>query len=209
MKYLVPVTVLLLLLVLTPTSADTFELSLPWATGQYEAGGPVSQVFDFGRSFASINSLSMHWSGNVVAGLYTRRDLQTGLETDHPYMAQFEAFTDDGGQNLRHLVATNVLGGTTYPSAEAFDTVGLFGEVLAHDYDYLLDGTATLWFQFQPTYFPADASYIIRSNPVGQLDQVTLILDATPVPEPSGLLALATFAVTTAGMLIRGRRRSQ
>jgi len=187
-------------------NADTYTLSVPCA-GQY---GPT-RYFDinFGVQLISVQRLTMHWSGYVVPGWWTP-GVEPGVPGPWPGQFLCALSRDTGGSSK--WVYTDGLGATTYPNPEFFGLASEFTPVAGDtSWGFLLDGCARMYVQFAPAYHPARLPpwppWGRNYPPVGYLDSATLVLQATPVPEPLGSTALA---VCVCGYLLRrrGQRRS-
>lgn len=197
MRLAIPAMALLLLAsTLAPASADIYTLQLPWATGSYGNGGSRTQAIDFGRSFSQINSVTIHWTGSVTAGMAYPL-------WEEPYVWTGEFMAGFPGQSA--YAGTKSLGEATYPDPQSFDIYSGFWLFTNYTWDFLLDGRADLNVEFLPAMqnWEGDGTDI---PPSGQLSFASIQVDATPVPEPSGLLMLVPGLLALGGTILRRRR---
>ena len=200
MKARVCVVLLLCLCIATAVQAGTYTLPVACG-GSYVTNGSTEFNLNFGQSFSSIQSMTMTWSGQVVAGWYS--DPVEGISG--PWTGQFSARLYTEFPNISHSASTPLLGRDTYPDAEQFDLTSTFnGWGGPKPWDFLLDGQAYMRVYLIAAFHSGGGG---GSLPTGTLDEGAYVtLEATPIPEPTGLLCLAMGALPVAAGLLRHRR---
>ena len=188
MKRLVCCLVLLLTLCIgLAAHAEIYQVQLDDWLGVYDAYNGFGEPVDFGQQFSSIQSLSISWRGRV----------QVGFDDWGFYVnGRFKAEVRDAGGSA--VAYTPWIGDSLYPQP--------FNQTIAltpanGSWNYLLDGKCNVWAIFEPDY----DEYV--DTPLGELESATLTLDATPVPEPSGLLALACGIGGLGSLMVRFRKK--
>lgn len=190
-------------LAVSPASvgAETYEMSMPFFQGTFFVD--KSADADFGTSFSNIQSVKVRWSGSITAGWWT------DLQNPGPDPACFTIGLSDGSQTVA-LATTEWLGETTYPEPEIFSQESIFQLQPGESWDCLLDGKGRFTIGLElPFHVFADPDLpppppYDNEPATGALESVVLAIDATPIPEPSGLLALAAGGL---GFLATRRRR--
>lgn len=163
--------------------AATFTVNLP-CTGSYYAGEQYSTIIDLGQSFTSIQSVSVAWSGKIWGGLVPMPPYNS-VPTNGRVIA---AIWNDSNA-ISKQGTTPSLGAATYPSPASFDCTTALTPYLGNSsWDFLLDGKTRVTIDFsQILTIPENGMPI---QPRYQLDSASLIVDGTPVPEPSSIVAL-------------------
>ena len=175
------------------TRADVFEVPLP--TGEYHFKQRQPFSLDLGTELAEIRSVRVHAEGSIVAPLAG----PYGPGPTTPINGTFAIGLLRDGQTAMS-VTTGLAGRATYPDPEPFAETVPFGENPAV-WQFLLDGKADGYVQF----VHGDLIREIAGDGRGILSTATLIIDATPIPEPAGLLPLG--AATLWGLSRRHRRQ--
>jgi len=199
-------TVALVACVICTANAATFVLPVQ-CSGQYSTSTLQTIQLDFGRSFADIQGMSIAWSGYVVPGWWV--DLVWGSGPDPGY---FEATLKDDVGQIAKIAHTPFFGASMYPAPQAFDETNQFSPFLNYmSWDFLLDGRAILIVDLQA---PAHIHTAVSSEepplsypPTGYIQSCQLILEATPIPEPSGLLILLSSLGGLGGVTWLRKRR--
>jgi len=171
--------------------ADIVEFPLA-CEGQYNSGEWWETDFDLGVTFTEISHVYIDWSGEITAGLAT-----------DPMRLGPQPFPEDVGLSAwlgsapfwRH---TSVYGGVaTYPEPEVFDFRSEF-ELGSMPWSELFDGQGTIGISYTELIGPY-LTYVEFGFVV--LNEATLVVDGTPVPEP------ATFLLLILGGLVLLRKR--
>ena len=159
-------------------NAATMSLSLPALNGSYTGtfGGPgtgKTETADFETEFISIEEAHIHLIGTYTAG------------TGHNYNGQSGNVS---GQLTASMPSWVVMSGILHPAQTNFDFNLIFNPFLnpGEDWSVLLDGVEdiTLKLIMHNTYD------IIDQNPTANITFAEVILEGSPVPEPSTLLFL-------------------
>ncbi|HEW78397.1 MAG TPA: PEP-CTERM sorting domain-containing protein [Phycisphaerales bacterium] len=157
--------------------ADIVELPLA-AEGLYDFNQPYwTTDFDLGVTFTEISNVYIDWSGGITGGLaiyYSDRDA--------PFPMNVGIYAAMG-----YLRITAVWGGeATYPDPEPFDSLSEIppGTSVWSD---LLDGQGTIGIQYTEAIM-LYGKYVEHGSVV--LNDATLVVDGTVVPEPATLLLL-------------------
>ncbi len=167
--------------------ADVIELPLDCA-GTYDINTPSwSYDFDLGVTFSEISYVYIDWSGEITAGLainYTDPcnpfPLEVGIRASfNPPFRYVEVWGGEG----------------TYPASELFDTLS---EIQAGSWSDLFDGQGTIRIQYQELVL-LNGRYTEHGSVM--LDDATLIVEGTVVPEPTTILLLSFGA----GLMVRMR----
>ena len=194
---------LVLYVFLAASSAFGGTYTMPLTlTGTYpEESGARSQTVDFGISFESIQSVSITWLGSIVGGTRGDGGPPPFPIITTPYDCGLLAwFTSDTGGIAQQAIGP-VCGKDTYPSSESFSSTDAFTG--SGSWSFLLDGRAQIFIRMNMVIF-LDPQPRYRTYATGELSSATLILEGSPVPEPSGLVALL-LGLTKATMLARKR----
>ena len=173
------------------TRADVFEVPLP--TGEYYFKQRQPFSLDLGTELAEIRSVRVHAEGSIVAPLAG----PYGLEGTRPINGTFAFGLFRDGQQSATSVTSSLAGRATYPDPEPFAEIVPFGQ--NQSWQFLLDGKADGFVQF----VHGDLITGAAGDGRGILSTATLIIDATPIPEPAGLLPLGA---ATLWALARRRR---
>lgn len=161
--------------------ANTFVIPLD-VDGFYNGGQEVSFEFDLGTTLTEVQSARFIGSGSITAGLDYWGD---------PVSVQFEARLLTG---INYMYARGpYAGASTWPDPEPFDCDSVFNPAFGATWDFLLDGHAEvcvlLWGPTGPISYPP------QLNSSGTITSASIIIEATPVPEPATLLLLGLGAV--------------
>jgi len=156
-------------------------------TGTYLEGGAArSQTIDFGVGLESIQAVSITWSGSVTGGTKGYGGPPPFPVTTTPYDCGLVAWFTSGTDGIVKQAIGPVAGADTYPSPESFSRTDTFTG--SASWSFLLDGRAQISVQMDTVYFLDPPRY--RTYAQGNLNSATLVLEGSPVPEPSGLVAL-------------------
>lgn len=169
--------ILIALVTIAIATANATIIEIPLdITGQYDFRSARSSSFDFGVSFSQINDIYIDWSGQVVGA-----ELQMGGVTG----TQFVATLYESDPQSYYARASVYGGRTTYPTPEPFNLQSSFtDEGWAEFYDG--QGNIKIWFgdSFHPD--------MIVSQPTGQINSATLVIDGVIVPEPMTIILFGT-----------------
>ena len=155
-------------------SADIFEVPLP-VTGTYHYHQTRDFSFDLGVRLQEVHSVEFRAEGSIISPL-------TG-PAGGPYRPIDGAFVAAlQREDMSTTAGAPPVGKDTYPDPEPFSGSGTFTE---QTWGFLLDGSA------EGRVYWGAAEFITGGASGGQgiLTAATLIIDATPVPEP-GLISL-------------------
>jgi len=170
------------------SQADIVTLPLDCA-GEYTSGSIWTTDFDFGVEFTDISHAYIDWSGEITAGLV---ELNSNPDEPFPMDVGIIAY-------LEPPIRANTLllgGEPTYPEPEPFDCWSEFElEYDVENWSGLLDGQGTISVYYTE-YIIIEGGYI--EHGLVQLDEASLVIDGTPVPEPGTVLFLLTgsFAIS-------------
>lgn len=200
-----PAAALLFLLSTIPagSAALSFSVELPDLVGPFPSGyepGPVAS-FDFEQEFLAIQGAWLEVEARVTALQFERCGT---LSNPQPCvrvvrLIGFFSLMDKEGSPNPGFVFSDGLVFWDDPSAleaSGTDTVPFKNPLVG--WDFLLDGRGSLTLFWNDIYF-IDDIIIDVSEPGGEIFAARLILDATPVPEPStGTLVLLALALLAA-----------
>jgi hypothetical protein len=173
-----------LVLLLGITGADAAIVELPLACeGWYDVNTPDWEMnFDLGVTFTDISHVYIDWSGEIMAGLAV--DPMRPGPQPFPLDVGISAYL---GANPWPRLAAVYGGEATYPEPEGFVFQSEFGLPGATTWSDLLDGQGTIVIDHAILGGPYVA-YVEFGFVV--LNEVTLVVDGTPVPEPGTLFML-------------------
>ena len=193
MRRLIPLVVLFWWLPSTGASM-TFSTPIPGLIGDvdFARSERASADFDFGQAFQSIQSISIEIEAQVFA-----REFESCGTPSNPIpctpqteLLGFYAHVDDGNEPLRLGFSR----GLSFFNGSATEGYGIdsasfteFG--VPSGWDFLLQGSGRIHL-FWNSFF-GNPDLIVRNNiePSGEIFSARLVIDATPIPEPStGLL---------------------
>jgi len=176
-------------------------VSLPLnCSGFYDINTPAwTYDFDLGVTFSDITNVSIDWSGEITAGLAVQLNPQTFEPIGDPFPNRAGVYSSF----YLPFRSNKVLGGAiTYPNSESFDTLS---EISGIDWSDLLDGQGNINIGF--TYYGSGVISLytgwLEFGNVN-LNDATLLVEGTIVPEPATLLFLSLGI-----FWIRAKRREQ
>ncbi len=196
MGKIVAISVLVVLFGITGADADIVELPLA-AEGRYDVNSPHWEMdFDLGVTFTEISYVYIDWSGKIMAGLAVD-PMRPGPQ---PFPLDVGISSYLGANPWARLAA--VYGGeATYPEPEGFDLQSEFGLPGANIWSDLLDGQGTIEIGHAVLGGPYLA-YVEFGFVV--LNEATLVVEGTPVPEPATIIFLALGVL---GLCVGRRKR--
>jgi hypothetical protein len=175
--------------------ADTVELPLNCA-GTYDVNTPPwTTDFDLGVTFSEISHVYIDWSGEINASLL--QDI--GEPSPTPRNGSLIAYI---GAYPPLQLAGVWRGAATYPAPEPFDVRSEFWLSEPATWNNLLDGQETITI-FYPV-FVSTAHIIDYGSAV--LNDATLVVEGTIVPEPASLLLFGTGLLT---LLARNKTKNK
>ena len=185
-------TAVMVLLAAGNVRATIIELPLDCA-GTYSFNDSWETDFDLEVEFTQIDSVSIEWSGEFNGG---RAVYYSAPNDPFPIDVGISA---DFGRNPTFR-STDVYGGKqTYPNPELFD---LTSEVILYSASWsdLYDGKGKLNLYYtQPSLYEG---YVIETGTV-ILNNATIIVDGTLVPEPSAMIIMVLGTLS----LVRRRKK--
>ena len=198
---IVCVVLAVLVVVAGAAQANTYTLALSGCSGSYAPGSWRDINVDFGQTFSSIQSVSIVWSGSVTPGWFDFYDVEGGGYRSGPWEGSFTAWSREASP-FKHA-GTGGLGAPTYPGSESFSLTTAFSGT--GSWATLLDGKTTLGLEFDPLILgnPGPGTFI---PPSGFISGASLVLEATPIPEPAGAVGLLC-GIGWLGSLVRRRRK--
>jgi hypothetical protein len=165
--------------------AELVELPLDCA-GTYDIDNPYwTSDFDLGVTFTEIFHVYIDWAGELTGGLAT------------PFPGPGDPFPIDAGAlaslgSNPYFRSADVWGGeATYPDPEAFDLILEFQLPGPSTWSDLLDGAGTITIEYDELNITG--SYVEHGTLL--LNEATLLVDGTVVPEPVTLLFLGIGAL--------------
>lgn len=149
--------------------------------GFYNGGDTVNFEFDLGTALTEVQSARFICSGSITAGLDYWGD---------PVSCRFEARLLTG---VNYMFARSPYAGASeWPDPEPFSCDSVFNPAAGATWDFLLDGHTEgcvfLWGPEGPISYPP------QSNSSGTITSASIIIEATPVPEPATLFFLGLGA---------------
>lgn len=164
-----------------PASGTTFTVPLPELVGAYPAGTSRYFSFDLGMALVSVQSVAIEWQGSILAGYGTA-----------PISSDLIAVIGQETPRASYWAISPRVGASTYPQPEPFSAQTHFLHLSgATGWNLLLDGQASGYVHIDPLVSVPEVPPPIQ--PYGWLDSATLVIEATPVPEP-GIGLLTAFA---------------
>jgi hypothetical protein len=165
-------------------SADVVSLPLNCA-GTYDINTPAwTYDFDLGVTFSDISHVYIGWSGEITGG--------QEQWMSNPNLMPFDGLLRAaiGSEISTGIAVADVIGGeNTYPAPEPFDTQSEFYLILpTMNWNYILDGkdVIKIYYPTSPTY---PEVHIIDWGSAN-LNNATLVIEGTIIPEPSTLILL-------------------
>ena len=170
--------VLLLMVIAQPVVADMHTYPLNCAGTYYENSGAWIHNFDLGVTFTEITQVSIQWSGEMEAATVTPPfeyiDVGIGVSI--------------GDVTPYYRSASVWAGAGAYPDPEEFDCTSVISAAtITTDWSSLLDGVEEICISYSETIF-VSRSYLHHGRAI--LDDATLIIEGTIVPEPISLTVL-------------------
>jgi hypothetical protein len=173
-------------------AAATYVVPLP-VEGDYAEPGNARRSFqiDLNTSLASIQEIRFHCIGSVRAGQYFFGS-PSGV-----FSSLFSAFITPSPNSILWAQGPYV-GAATFPAAESFESEITFRTAYGTSPPtFLLDGRAEGRVQLGPDAYGELGPAVY---PTGHIDAAWIVIEATPVPEPT-MVGLSLF-----GLLVCGRR---
>ncbi len=183
-------TAAIVLAVAAPLMGVTYTVPL-CSNRPFTMGHPFYYSFDLGTPLASVQQVQFSCSGTITAGLGPY---------GQPYGTRFLADLNEGpGYWL--AIASNA-GQATWPAPEPFSGTYAFSRHAGANWSILLDGRTSGYIEMDGiVWIPEEPPPI--SFPSGTISAASLIIEATPVPEPGSALLVLIGGL---GMLMAGRR---
>ena len=196
-----------------PAIAGTiFSVPLPELVGVMDFPASKTASFDFGVPFAEIESVSIEVEAHVFAqefddcglifdsqpcvhmarllGFFARLD-----EQDHPVFGTISSASLDFSDDLKVPEGSRT-------------SVAPFRNFVLPGWDFLLDGEGSLRLFWNRLLSVPNRDLRNFTDPSGEIFSARLIIEGTPVPEPSTALLLATGLLGLAGQSSRWRARN-
>lgn len=186
-----------------PALGESFSLPLPDLVGEvdFPTSGPGKEAhFDFGRRFSEIHDVWIEVEAHVFAGEF---DVCGTTFNPQPCVHEvqllgFFATLDEEEYAAPGTVFSDGLSFGDFRALEGSGVdVAVFNNQLV-GWDFLLDGEGTLTLFWNTVLGDPDRIIMNPVEPSGEILDARIIVEATPVPEPSrgilgtaGLLALA------------------
>jgi hypothetical protein len=161
---------------------DTVELPLTGSAGFYDVNTPAwTMDFDLGVTFSEISHVYIDWSGEINASL--TQDI--GDPEPIPGYGRLWSYIDAYPPTRSRF--TMVAGGiSTYPDPETFNMQSEFLLDPGATWNSLLDGKEAITIEYPE--FISTAQIIDYGS--ATLNEATLVVEGTIIPEPSTLVLL-------------------
>ncbi|MBN1435956.1 MAG: PEP-CTERM sorting domain-containing protein [Sedimentisphaerales bacterium] len=176
--------ILMLLLLITAQSAlaNTYPYPLNCA-GTYDENSDVwEHDFDLGVTFTEITQVSIQWSGEATAGIFIYNNPPGEVLVDSEMLATLVL-------NPGFATAVAGAGVAEYPDPEQFSCESIFTGLSPDEIATLLDGTGKIIIERNLIVTSIGGGSYLSHGEVS-LNDATLIIEGTLVPEPTGMLML-------------------
>jgi len=183
-------TAIVVLAVGTPLMAVTYAVPL-CSNRPFTTGYPFYFNIDLGTPLASVQQVQFSCEGTITGGL---------ISYGQPYGTKFLAGLDEGPGYW--LATASYAGEATWPAPESFSGTYGFSSSGGANWDMLLDGQTSGWIELSVLFWIPEHPPPI-SFPSGTISSASLIIEATPVPEPGSALLVLIGGLW---MLMAGRR---
>jgi hypothetical protein len=176
------VEVAVLLLFTVAAYGDVISLPLNGSAGFYDINTPTwTYNFDLGVTFSQISHVYIDWSGEITGGQEQWMNNPTLMTIDGTLIAYLGAYPQ--------LRGASVSGGkSTFPASDPFDVQTTFSILYgSNTWDNLLDGKENISIDLYSSFKTIPEIKIIDYGRV-VLNDATLIVEGTIVPEPTTLM---------------------
>lgn len=170
-----------LAVLLTAGSLQAVTYTVPLCTNRPFTTAAMDFSLDLGTALSSVQSVSFQYDGNITAGRYS---------DGTPYNSKFIAGFYNSGAIY---TSSPYAGAATWPNPEPLSGIVPMPDSGGASWTFLLDGQATGYVQLSNVMW-WDGTPPPLNNPSGYMNSASLIIEATPVPEPAGLVLLAAAA---------------
>ena len=164
--------------------ADVITLPLNGSAGLYDINTPAwSYNFDLGVTFSQISNVYIDWSGQITGGQSQWMSNPNLMTIDGTLIAYLGAYPQ--------LRAASVSRGiSTYPDPEPFEVQTTFSILYgSNTWDNLLDGKEIISIDLNSSFKTIPEIKTIDYGRV-VLNDATLTIEGTVVPEPASLLLI-------------------
>lgn len=193
-KVIILVGTCILVLIPSQTQASLVELNLLSLGCPQEFPGSWNSWesdFDLGVTFSDIFHVHIDWAGEITGGLFQQTDPFTFEPIGDPIQVNEGIFISLGyNPHKRRVIQWG--GALTYPYPEPFDSLLEIELPTATTWSDLLDGQGDVEIGYYDV-IPLNGHYIKHGEIF--LDEATLIIEGTVIPEP------ATFLLLTIGLV--------
>ncbi|MBN1436832.1 MAG: hypothetical protein JW936_07140 [Sedimentisphaerales bacterium] len=188
MKKMFLILMMLLLITTHSASADVVTHPLSCAGTYDEYTSPWVHYFDLGVTFTEITQVSIQWSGTMDAAIVS---LPGGEETWDALLTA--VLTTDPDDYSTSVYARTEAGAATDPEPEPFDCESVFDLPYYKSWDELLDGQGRISIKYD---WPVLVYGDYANHGEILLNNATLVVEGTVVPEPISLTMLLLGAAT-------------
>ncbi|MGE5607848.1 MAG: hypothetical protein ACM359_01215 [Bacillota bacterium] len=172
-----------------------YEIPLPELKGVYSTGdiAPMSgPSIRFPAIFKHIDAVYLDVTGNVAPSLWREMGSAVENKTYPDFFFQFTLPISEGGQTVETGIA-----GLKLSENGPFHVVEPFTD-FSGSWDFLLYGQSNFRFSFYDVSIPDPSQVIVPA--IGAIIDARLIIEGTPVPEPTSALLILP------GLFILARR---
>ena len=185
-----------------PCAAAVFSAPIPDLVGALDppgAGGRHAN-FDVGQQFSEIQNVWLEIEAHVVAREFDYCGTWSNPQPCAHVINLVGLFADMDEQESEAPGLIFTLGGLSFGEGDAPEATGTATAIFSNPligWDFLLDGESGLTVHWNAGAFRLDQLILNMTQPSGEIIDARIIIQGTPVPEPSTVLLLAVglFAI--------------